>query len=208
MKRSPMKLMEPIFCIVYLAFAFIAGIIFITRKAWLLAIMTLLLAVGDAFHLVPRIRIGFKGKGPDDDYQLGLGNMISSITMTLFYIFLYLVMKDMYPDVKPASFIFPAILVLSAVRIILCFMPQNDWFKRNKEENKWHIYRNIPFVLVGILTIFYLIVSYHKYLMAALVFVSFACYMGTVLYAGTNPKMGMLMIPKTICYIWLIASFL
>ena len=208
MKRSPMKLMEPIFCIVYLCFAFIAGIIFITRKAWLLAIMTLLLAVGDAFHLVPRIRIGFKGKGPDDDYQLGFGNMISSITMTLFYIFLYLVMKDIYKDVNPSSFIFPAILVLSAVRIILCLMPQNDWFKRNKEENKWHIYRNIPFVLVGILTIFYLIVSYHKYLMAALVFVSFVCYMGTVLYARTNPKMGMLMIPKTICYIWLIALFL
>ena len=208
MKRSPMKLMEPIFCIVYLAFAFIAGIIFITRKAWLLAIMTLLLAVGDAFHLVPRIRIGFKGKGPDDDYQLGLGNMISSITMTLFYIFLYLVMKDIYKDVNPSSFIFSSILVLSAVRIILCLVPQNAWFKRNKEENKWHIYRNIPFVLIGFLTIFYLIVSYHKYLMAVLVFVSFACYMGTVLYAGTNPKMGMLMIPKTICYIWLIASFL
>lgn len=55
MKRSPMKLMEPIFCIVYLAFVFIAGIIFITRKAWLLAVMTLLLAVGDAFHQEPQI---------------------------------------------------------------------------------------------------------------------------------------------------------
>ena len=44
--------------------------------------------------------------------------------------------------------------------------------------------------------------------MAILVTLSFLCYLAVVLMAGKNPKMGMLMIPKTICYIWLIAILL
>ena len=44
--------------------------------------------------------------------------------------------------------------------------------------------------------------------LALLVALSFACYMGVVLYAHEKPMMGMLMIPKTICYICLIANLL
>ena len=32
--------------------------------------------------------------------------------------------------------------------------------------------------------------------------------MGTVILARKDPKMGMLMIPKTLCYVWIIALFL
>ncbi len=128
--------------------------------------------------------------------------------MTLFYVLLYRVMGSRYPGIAVPAFVYPATLILAAIRIVLCLFPQNDWFKRNNDENSWHIIRNVPFVLIGLLTIFYLAVCYRQHLMAALVFVSFLCYMGTVLYAKKNPKMGMLMMPKTICYIWLIALFL
>lgn len=65
-----------------------------------------------------------------------------------------------------------------------------------------------PFVLMGLITVFYLLVWYHARLLALLVTASFACYMGVVLYARQKPMMGMLMIPKTICYIWMIGIFL
>ncbi len=206
--KKKMKLMEAIFCIAYLLFAFAASLVFLFRKSYLCAAMTLLLAGGDAFHLLPRIRIALKGPNSEDSYQLGLGNLVSSITMTLFYVLLFRVMASRYPGVSIPAFIYPAILILAAIRIVLCLFPQNDWFKRNNEENGWHIIRNVPFVLIGLLTICYLAVCYREYLMAILVFVSFLCYMGTVLYARKNPKMGMLMMPKTLCYIWLIALFL
>lgn len=207
-KAKKMKLMEAVFCILYLLYAFTAAVIFLLRKDTLCFIMTFLLAGGDAFHLIPRISIALKGPGPHDKKNLGLGNLVSSITMTLFYVFLYLVMKEKYPDVIVPSFIFPLILIMAIVRIGLCLFPQNDWFKEQDKENSWHIYRNIPFIIIGIFTIYYLAFFYRQYLMAVLVLLSFAFYMGTVLLARKNPKMGMLMMPKTICYIWLIALFL
>lgn len=169
--------------------------------------MTFLLAGGDAFHLIPRIRIALKGQGPNDNRDLGLGNLISSITMTLFYLFLYLVMKQRYPYISVPAFIFPSMVILALIRICLCLFPHNDWFKNRNENNNWHIYRNIPFVFIGILTIFYLVFCYRQHLMAILVFLSFAFYMGTVIFARSTPKAGMLMMPKTICYIWLIVLF-
>lgn len=45
-------------------------------------------------------------------------------------------------------------------------------------------------------------------LLAVLVAVSFVCYMIVVLGARKKPMLGMMMIPKTICYIWMIALFL
>ena len=61
---------------------------------------------------------------------------------------------------------------------------------------------------MGAITVLYLLLWYHEWLMAVLVVVSFACYMGVVLYAHKRPAMGMLMMPKTICYIWLIVLLL
>ncbi len=98
------------------------------------------------------------------------------------------------------------LLVLAVVRIALCLFPQNRWF--NGGDAAWGIRRNIPFVAMGIISVFYLGVWYQEWTMAILVALSFACYMGVVLYARERPMMGMLMIPKTICYIVLIAGLL
>ena len=55
-------------------------------------LMCILLGGGDAFHLIPRIIINIKGETEDKkenarrSFWLGLGNLISSITMTLFYV--------------------------------------------------------------------------------------------------------------------------
>ena len=208
-KRSlEMKMVEAVFCILYLLFVFIAALIFFKRGQYLRCCLAAVLAIGDSFHLFPRIKIDLKGEGKNDAHRLQLGNIISSLTVTLFYVILLPVMKQTDEAVKVPSFFFHALLVLAAIRIYMLGMPQNDWFKRNKKETRWYLYRNIPFCLMGLLTIIYLILYYKAYLTAILVLVSFACYMGTVILAKKNPKMGMLMIPKTICYIWILAMFL
>ena len=204
--QSPMKLVEAAFCIAYLIFVYIATLLFLWRGQHLYAALAFCLALGDSFHLFPRIKIALKGEGKDDFHRLQLGNIISSVTVTLFYVILYFIMKQIHADL-PVLFLH-LLLALGAVRIYMLTMPQNDWFKRNSAENNWHIYRNIPFCLMGIVTIFYLILFCKRYFMALLVLISFACYMGTVILAKKNPKMGMLMIPKTICYIWILAMFL
>ena len=42
--------------------------------------------------------------------------------------------------------------ILSAARVLLCMMPQNQWLT-NKTPLAWGILRNIPFALLGLLGI-------------------------------------------------------
>ena len=210
-KEKPlgMRIGESVFCAGYLLFAAIAAIIFLKREGTfyhLCGLMTLLLGGGDAFHLIPRIIVNIKGETAKSPFWLGLGNLVSSITMTGFYLFLPKVLEALTG--KPlASVLWIILCLLAVIRVILCLFPGNRWFSHDDNGN-WGIYRNIPFTVIGLITVGYLIVVYKEITMAILVTLSFLCYLAVVLMAGKNPKMGMLMIPKTICYIWLIAILL
>lgn len=208
-KKSRMpELGEAFFCIIYLAFDCIAAAVLFANaegRAWtiLFGILTLVLAGGDAFHLVPRICKTFRGEFPSYEFWAGLGLFISSVTMTAFYILLYYVWKQWYGATVETS---PAVIWLlflcAAVRILLCLFPQNNWLK--KEGNpKWGIYRNVPFVVVGLIMIYLFWIS-GKWSMAIAILISFGCYLPVVLYAKKNPKIGMLMMPKTMAYMWMI----
>ena len=209
-----MRIGESLFCIFYLCFAAYAAFTFSSKGntlSSLCAIMALLLGGGDGFHLIPRVIIDLKGETADEEenrkrtFYLGLGNIVSSITMTLFYVYFYRVM-ELRTRTKVPSILFIILVMLTFIRIGLCLFPQNDWFKGSNL--KWGIIRNIPFVIIGLIVV-YILVAYHKsYLLAALVTVSFVCYMLVVLYARKKPAIGMMMIPKTICYIWIIAILL
>lgn len=225
-KPLGMRIGESAFCVCYLAFTLAAGAFFILTSgdggevgaySATCALMTLLLGGGDAFHLVPRIVANVRGPVSSEEdrrhraFWLGLGNLVSSITMTLFYLLFFRAMTQVPGrTVAPSSShqaVFAILAVLAAVRIALCLFPQNKWF--DGEGNQlWGIYRNIPFVAIGFITIIYLIAWYGEWLMAFLVCASFACYMGVVLYAKEKPMMGMLMIPKTICYVVIISMLL
>ena len=205
MKNKPlgMRIGESVFCIGYLLFVSAAACVFLKRGNALGSLMTLLLGGGDAFHLIPRILGNIRGEKDNDAFWLGLGNLVSSITMTVFYVILYLVMDRKY---ALSESIYYVLLVLCAIRILLCLMPQNNWFA-HAGNPKWGIIRNVPFVIMGIITVAYLF-GCGETLMAVLVTVSFICYMLVVLLAHKKPMMGMMMIPKTICYIWMIARLL
>ena len=101
MKLMP-ALPESIFDICYLIFAVISGILLLKsskgrKELCLYGAMTLLLGCGDAFHLVPRVL----NYWTDADYTaaLGIGKLITSVTMTLFYLlieYVYLDDRDVY----------------------------------------------------------------------------------------------------------------
>ena len=87
---------ETIFDITYLLITLIIGIYILTKRkdklGKLMGSATLILGFGDAFHLIPRILDYFI----DYDFNpfLGLGKLITSITMTIFYIFMFYIYKN------------------------------------------------------------------------------------------------------------------
>ena len=79
---------------------------------------------------------------------------------------------------------------------------------------KWAWIRNLPFVLIGIFTVIgYVRVIDHAmnygtgiYIQIILaVILSFLTYLPVAVYGKLRPKLGMLMIPKTLCYVWILA---
>ncbi|MBQ8996100.1 MAG: hypothetical protein IJ091_09815 [Oscillospiraceae bacterium] len=210
-KKNPigMRIGESTFCAGYLIFALVAGLVFLGGTGKfdkLCAIMILLLGGGDAFHLIPRILVNIRGEAEKDTFWLGLGNLVSSVTMTIFYGILIYVIQELKGQGAVPKWVETAVWILVFVRILLCLLPQNRWFSSDKDPN-WGLIRNVPFLVIGLLTVGYLFAC-GETLMAVLVIVSFACYMGVVLCVAKKPMMGMLMIPKTICYIWIVCLLL
>ncbi len=137
---------------------------------------------------------------------LGLGKLITSITMTLFYVILYYVWRLRY-DIKGQDNMTLLVYLSAAVRIILCLLPQNKWLSADAPLS-WGIYRNIPFALLGLLIIILFYKSAKeqkdhdfKYMWLTIV-LSFGFYIPVVLWTDTFPAVGMLMIPKTCAYVW------
>lgn len=168
--------------------------------------MAVLLGAGDAFHLIPRA-VALCTTGLENfSRALGVGKLITSITMTIFYVLLYYVWRERY-QIQGRRTLTVLTYVLAGIRIILCLFPQNDWLS-DSSPLSWGIYRNIPFAFLGLLVIvlFYRSAKEHndtsfRWMWLTIV-LSFGFYIPVVLWADTIPMIGMLMIPKTCAYVW------
>ena len=202
---------ETLFDAVYLVTVIALGILMIRvsrgRKQYLLfGIMEVTLGCGDAFHLVPRA-VALCTTGLESyTAALGIGKLITSVTMTLFYVLLYYVWRSRY-RINGQRGLSMVVWLLALVRIALCLMPQNAWTDATPPLS-WGIYRNIPFAILGALIVVLFFKSTrenqdrpfrHLWLTVVL---SFACYIPVVLFADKIPAVGMLMIPKTCAYVW------
>lgn len=207
-------LMEAIFDAAYLTFDLIAGILFFACSNGnplfiLYGILTLTLCGGDAFHLVPRIIRAVRGSNDRIKRALGRGLQISSITMTVFYIILMYVWKNTFPELTAPAAVEAMIWISAIIRILVCLLPQNDWC--GEEGNpKLSIIRNAVFAVTGIGVIILYAMSgntydYHMTRMVAAIIISFGCYLPVTLLSKKKPKVGLLMIPKTCAYMWVIA---
>lgn len=210
------RIMEPVFEITYLVGIIVLGILILRRangrKQYVLfGAMAIILGCGDAFHLVPRmwalIESGTTAL-PQYAAALGIGKLVTSITMTVFYVMLYHVWALRYgAKLKTPTTV--AVYGLALARVVLCLLPQNQWTSMDAPLF-WGILRNIPFVLLGAV----IIVLYfrkareakdrHFRLMWLAIALSFALYIPVVLFADSIPMMGMLMIPKTVAYVWIV----
>lgn len=202
---------ESLFDLIYLVTVIIIGFKMFTKGKdikvlRLFGLMALVLGFGDAAHLIPRM-YGLLFIGLEANVvALGTGKFITSITMTIFYVMLYHVWFITY-EKKKNTHLTLVIYGLAAIRVILCFFPQNEWTLLDASFS-WGIYRNIPFLILGLIEIL-LFVSTAKPAnglskMWIAIVLSFAFYIPVVLFADTYPMIGMLMIPKTLAYLWIV----
>lgn len=206
--------LEIAFDIMYLVSAFIIGIVFLMTSSsdlhTLAGIMTIILVVGDSFHLIPRIKVIITKNEKALRTALGRGKQITSVSMTIFYLLLWQIGLQI-SSISVLPFWNYLIYAMAVLRVVLCFLPANRWVDV-KPPVKWGIYRNIPFFIIGIMVsiLFFLnrnvIISIHYMWLAILL--SFSFYLPVVLFTNRNPKIGMLMLPKTGCYLWIISMCL
>lgn len=207
-----MKYGESAFDIIYLLFAVISGIYILCRRrdrvGKLMGSATLILGCGDAFHLIPRVLNYFI----DADFAvwLGIGKLVTSVTMTVFYVLMYRLWISAYGR-RETKGLLAAVYGFSLVRIVLCLLPQNGWLS-NDSSVLWGIIRNIPFVMLGVIIVCLFFKTRKEigtfrtvWLLVAL---SFLFYIPVAVAAPLLPILGMLMLPKTVCYMILIVVFL
>ena len=117
-------IMETLFDIFYLTSVITLGILMASRKQAqkqyrLFGIMAILLGFGDAFHLIPRAFALWTTGLENHAFSLGMGKLIKSITMTIFYVILYHVWRMRYHITEkkdlPQSFMFWRFSALSSV---------------------------------------------------------------------------------------------
>lgn len=203
---------ETIFDVVYLSFAIITGITILRKGSNTLVkkvgLMAVLLGAGDAFHLIPRFYSLWTTGLESNAAILGIGKFITSITMTLFYLILYYIWREYY-EIKNQKNLTIIMWALSIIRIALCLLPQNQWLVY-RQPLLFGILRNIPFAIMGIIIIVIFAQEVKKkkdtifYFMPLAVFLSFGFYLPVVLFSGIVPVIGILMIPKTMAYVWIV----
>ena len=206
-----MKYGESLFDIAYLAFAVTCGCVILhrakNRAEKLMGLAALILGLGDSFHLIPRVLNYFVAT--NFTAALGIGKLVTSVTMTVFYVLMVSLAGEIFSGEKQRV---PVIVwVLLAVRTVLCAFPQNGWLQ-NGGSLAWAVIRNVPFVILGA-TVCWL---YYRNRHADRIFrfvwlyilLSFLFYLPVAIGAGLVPILGMLMLPKTVCYILILCVFL
>ena len=207
-----MKYGESTFDILYLVFAIVTGVVLLRRRkdraGRLMGLAALILGAGDAFHLVPRVLNYFVEA--DFTAWLGVGKLVTSITMTVFYVLMFHIWQELYgkgEDRRLAG----AVYLFAAVRVVLCLMPQNAWLT-NAGSVRWGILRNIPFVALGALVVCLYWRTRAERASFRLVWLwitlSFLFYIPVAVGASLVPMLGMLMLPKTVCYVLILCAFL
>ncbi len=203
---------ETVFDVFYLGFALVAGLMMLAKGEGPLVkkagLMTLLLGAGDSFHLVPRCYALWTTGLEATAAALGIGKFITSITMTVFYLILYYIWRDRY-QVSGRKNLTLAMWGLSVLRIALCLLPQNEWLSY-RQPLLYGVLRNIPFAVMGILIIVLFAQETKKTgdpvfrSMPLAVILSFGFYLPVVLFSGVLPEIGVLMIPQTLAYVWVV----
>ena len=210
-----MKYGESTFDILYLIFAVSTGIIILLKRkdaiGKLMGSAALVLGFGDAFHLIPRVLNYFIDK--DFTVALGFGKLVTSLTMTVFYILLFFLHTKLYKweSEKEKNIVMVSLLFLTVCRVMLCIPSGNGWFT-GESSIFWGIIRNVPFVAIGVLIVilYFRNRNDNKNFKRLWLYVtlSFLFYIPVATIVSLVPMLGMLMLPKTVCYMLILGIFL
>jgi hypothetical protein len=170
---------EGVFDLLYLAAILTVAVMILQQGKQLYGLACMLLFIGDACHLLPRIYALAHGGTDNFPMSIGIGKCITSLTMSAFYFMLA-------PNVT--------MLILLSARIVLCVLPMNKW--TGQAAPIVGILRNIPLLAMGGIAAFSLGAPY-----AFAIAASFLFYIPVVAFAYKRPKLGMLMLPKSCAYI-------
>ena len=208
----PQAIGETIFDVLYLGFAITAGLIMLIKGNQPLVkkfgLMAVLLGAGDSFHLVPRSYALWTTRLEANAAALGIGKLITSVTMTIFYLILFYIWRERY-KIKDGKELTVTMWTLAVLRVALCMLPQNQWLAY-RQPLLFGVLRNIPFAIIGVIII---VIFAHEAkkaedaifrFMPLAVALSFGFYLPVVLFSGIVPIVGVLMIPKTMAYVWII----
>lgn len=201
------KIVEVYFDLVYLLLMMGFGLALLLEKgkrAKLLAAMAILLALGDACHLLPRVYGHLSPGGlAGNRMYLSYGQMITSLTMSVFYLlYFYYYRSAGGKATKGRQW---TLFCFLALRVVLVLLPANNW--GGESPYAMALIRNIPFLIMGLALVAWTYgdreISGFKrasYLIAA----SFFFYALVVIVSPFIPAFGAFMLPKTICYILLV----
>lgn len=177
-----------------------------SRIYHLAGFMVVILILGDSFRFIPRITSFFIKDSDNVELVQDKGKIISSIVITLFYVFLWSLGIIIF-SAQISVFYTILVYILAVIRIVLCLISQ-----KYSKDSLWDIYRNLPFVflvfVVGLLFFFY------RYKIFSLVYAWVAIYFSlifsmVVLFLSTKTeRVGFWVIMRNLSLIWLISMFL
>lgn len=90
-------------------------------------------------------------------------------------------------------------------------MPGNKWTEKESPMN-YSLYRNAPFFIMGAVVIIVgfvnrQVMGAYEFLWLA-VLLSFAFYAPVTIFTGKHKMLGMLMLPKTCMYVWILTMLM
>jgi len=168
----------------------------------------LFLAFGDTFHvgfrsishLLGDINYIFMFFGTETKL-IGIGAFLTAITVTITYLYFAKAIVHEEPKFKMAL---TSISVLTVIRLIIVLLPANNW--QASVTYSFGIIRNIPLMLIGVIIIYYMFKMkkpfYNKF--AKLVIWSYLFYLPVIFFVKFVPMIGMLMMPKTVVYLFML----
>jgi hypothetical protein len=206
-----MKIIEPIFHSFYLVTILYMSIKLVAQKRdyklRLFGLMGIVLAGGDIVHLLPRVYAYYTTGLTANAGILGIGKLVTSITMAIFYLILLRIWEIQFS--KESFYIRAFAIFLFLSKTAISFLPQNQWTSPTAPLD-WVIYRNLPFVILGIFIIYLVLKKAYHYdnlffkKIGAAVIVSFACYIPVIILTNRFSLINLLMIPKTLAYLYII----
>ncbi len=202
---------EPVFIVLYLA-----ALLFIPMWVWrqkgtgarFLSAAFLVLLVGEAYRLVPRIVEGIVPKAPLPDGD-GIGRIISYLATAGFFLMLDLYRQQRFgkAETLAARRRESALLILFGLNMAVGFVRFNGWISGNGEYF-WLAVRGLLLAAMGILTVWLWMESAQgdralRHLpLATGLFLT--CYLLASILEQAIPELSVLMIPRAAALLWIV----